>query len=107
MGEDPPLDEEEYARWRTEADRALLGARLQADAGLDNWACFCPSAPPTASPSYPSGVQAVCLTPSELGDAIRRGNRLVEEALADGVWVLGERFLSEAAGQAPRPAGVR
>ena len=55
----------------------------------------------------PSGVQAVCLTPSELGDAIRRGNRLVEEALADGVWVLGERFLSEAAGQAPRPAGVR
>lgn len=35
-----PLDEEEYSRWRDEADRALAGARLQADAGLHNWACF-------------------------------------------------------------------
>jgi HEPN domain-containing protein len=35
-----PLDEEEFRRWRDEADRALAGARLQADAGLHNWACF-------------------------------------------------------------------
>jgi HEPN domain-containing protein len=35
-----PLDEEEYRRWREEADRALAGARLQAEAGLHNWACF-------------------------------------------------------------------
>ena len=35
-----PLDDEEYRRWRTEADRALAGARLEADAGLHNWACF-------------------------------------------------------------------
>jgi len=35
-----PLDEEEFARWRREADRALQGARVQAEAGLHNWACF-------------------------------------------------------------------
>ena len=37
---DVPLDEEEFGRWRSEADRALQSARLQADAGLYNWACF-------------------------------------------------------------------
>jgi HEPN domain-containing protein len=40
MGQEPPLDEDEYGRWRDEADRVLAGARLQADAGLHNWACF-------------------------------------------------------------------
>jgi HEPN domain-containing protein len=35
-----PLDEDEYRRWRDEADRALTGARVQADAELFNWACF-------------------------------------------------------------------
>lgn len=40
MGPDRPLDEEEFRRWRDEADRALAGARVQADAGLHNWACF-------------------------------------------------------------------
>jgi HEPN domain-containing protein len=37
---EPPLDADEYRRWRAEADRALQGARIQADAGLQNWACF-------------------------------------------------------------------
>lgn len=40
MSTAPPLDEDEFRRWRDEADRALAGARLQADAGLHNWACF-------------------------------------------------------------------
>jgi HEPN domain-containing protein len=40
MSERVPLDEEEFRRWRDEADRALAGARLQADADLHNWACF-------------------------------------------------------------------
>jgi hypothetical protein len=31
-----PLDEEAFRRWRDEADRALAGARRQADAGLLN-----------------------------------------------------------------------
>ena len=35
-----PRDEPEFQRWRAEADRALAGSRVQADAGLHNWACF-------------------------------------------------------------------
>jgi len=34
------LDAEEFGRWRSEADNALAGARVQADAELHNWACF-------------------------------------------------------------------
>jgi HEPN domain-containing protein len=40
MSERAPLDRPEFRRWRDEADRALTGARVQADAGLHNWACF-------------------------------------------------------------------
>jgi HEPN domain-containing protein len=35
-----PRDEPEFERWRAEAGRALEGARVQARAGLHNWACF-------------------------------------------------------------------
>jgi HEPN domain-containing protein len=35
-----PRDEAEFERWRAEADRALAGSRVQAEAGLHNWACF-------------------------------------------------------------------
>lgn len=38
--EDAPLDRAEFERWRSEADRALAGARVQHEAGLHNWACF-------------------------------------------------------------------
>ncbi len=38
--ERPTFDEPEFARWRSEADRALQGARVQATAELHNWACF-------------------------------------------------------------------
>ncbi len=34
------LDEDEFRRWRSEADRALEGARVQATASLHNWSCF-------------------------------------------------------------------
>jgi HEPN domain-containing protein len=37
---DPALDEEEFRRWRDEADGALRSANIQADAGLHNWGCF-------------------------------------------------------------------
>jgi HEPN domain-containing protein len=40
MTAEAPLDEEEFRRWREEANRALLGARVQAHAGLHNWSCF-------------------------------------------------------------------
>ena len=34
------IDEPELRRWRSEADRALAGARAQASIDLHNWACF-------------------------------------------------------------------
>jgi HEPN domain-containing protein len=34
------VDADEFQRWRAEADAALRGARLQAESGLHNWACF-------------------------------------------------------------------
>ena len=37
---DAPLDRPEFERWRREADRALESARVNADSGLHNWACF-------------------------------------------------------------------
>jgi HEPN domain-containing protein len=40
MDDSAPLDREEFRRWRDEAARALEGGRVQADAGLHNWACF-------------------------------------------------------------------
>ena len=36
----PPVDCDEFRRWREEAGRAFQGAQLQAGAGLSNWACF-------------------------------------------------------------------
>jgi HEPN domain-containing protein len=36
----PPVDTEEFRRWRDEAGRALDAARIQAEAGLHNWSCF-------------------------------------------------------------------
>lgn len=33
-------DDAEFDRWRAEADRALAASRVQAEAGLHNWACF-------------------------------------------------------------------
>jgi HEPN domain-containing protein len=40
MAPDAPLDRDEFRRWRAESDRALAAARLQAEAGIFNWACF-------------------------------------------------------------------
>jgi HEPN domain-containing protein len=40
MGGGAMVDDAEFRRWRAEADRALAGARVQAGAGLHNWACF-------------------------------------------------------------------
>ena len=34
------VDDEEYQRWRSEANRALRSAELQAGDDLHNWACF-------------------------------------------------------------------
>jgi HEPN domain-containing protein len=34
------FDEEEFGRWRAEAEQALRSARVQAGEGISNWACF-------------------------------------------------------------------
>jgi HEPN domain-containing protein len=34
------FDEEEFERWRAEAEEALRSARVQAGEGISNWACF-------------------------------------------------------------------
>jgi len=36
----PPIDMDEFARWRLAADRALQSAELQRTGELFNWACF-------------------------------------------------------------------
>lgn len=36
----PPLDSDEFRRWREEADRASESARREAAAGAHNWSCF-------------------------------------------------------------------
>jgi HEPN domain-containing protein len=80
---DPPLDEEEFRRWRDEADAALRSARLQTDAGLHNWACF-------------SSEQAAQLTVKALLHGLGRGPwgsdlvRLGEMAPEAGVGMPGE-----------------
>lgn len=40
MSAELPFDEDEFRRWREDADDALKSARLQKDEGLYNWACF-------------------------------------------------------------------
>lgn len=37
---EPPLDREEYGRWRSEAERALESARREGAADAHNWSCF-------------------------------------------------------------------
>ena len=37
---EPPLDREEYGRWRSEAESALASARREAAADAHNWSCF-------------------------------------------------------------------
>lgn len=39
-GREPPLDDEEFRRWRIEGDQALASAEREAAAGAHNWACF-------------------------------------------------------------------
>jgi HEPN domain-containing protein len=73
-----PKDDAEFERWRAEADRALAGARVQAEAGLHNWACF-------------AAEQAAQLATKALLHGLGRGPwghdlvRLGELAVASGV----------------------
>jgi len=74
------LDGDEFTRWRSEADRALQSAQVQAAAGLDNWACF------AAEQSAQLAVKALLhgLGKGPWGrDLVRLGDR-VREVAKDG-----------------------
>ncbi len=75
----PPLDEEEYRRWRDEAGRALRGARLQGEAGLHNWACF--SAEQAAQLAVKGLLHGVGAGPWG-HDLVRLGEALVEQGIS-------------------------
>jgi HEPN domain-containing protein len=93
--EDPPVDAAEFGRWRTEADAALRGARLQAEAGLHNWACF------AAEQATQLAVKGLLhgLGRGPWGhDLVRLGERLAEvsevpDAVADALRRLGRHYI--------------
>jgi len=77
-----PLDREEFRRWREEADRALAGARLQAGAGLHNWARF---AAEQASPdASPSGTPGAHYGPADGTEALEDAGAVL--AFVDRAW---------------------
>lgn len=74
-----PVDGDEFKRWRGEADRALESARLQAGAGLHNWACF------SAEQASQLAVKALLhgLGRAPWGHDLQQLGRLVAEAGVD------------------------
>ena len=96
MSSPPPLDEEEYRRWREEADRALEGARLQAGASLHNWACF--SAEQGAQLAVKALLHAIGTGPwghdlARLGEMVAREGVEVPPAMADAMRRLGRHYI--------------
>ncbi|HEX9122434.1 MAG TPA: HEPN domain-containing protein [Actinomycetota bacterium] len=81
------MDTEEFERWRGEADRALEGGRLQAAAGLHNWACF--AAEQAAQLAMKALLHGLGRGPS----GIHYGESDAAEALGDAEAVL--RFVDE------------
>ncbi|MGH2449935.1 MAG: HEPN domain-containing protein, partial [Candidatus Limnocylindria bacterium] len=78
MAPDAPLDRDEFRRWRDESDRALAAARLQAEAGIFNLACF------AAEQAAKQGVKAL-LHGAGRGPWRHDLVRLVEAVAAAGI----------------------
>jgi HEPN domain-containing protein len=96
MGEGPPLDGEEFRRWRDEAGRALEGARIQAAAGLHNWACF--AAEQAAQLAVKGLLHGLGRGPwghdlVRLSDAVREAGLEVPAAAADAMRRLGRHYI--------------
>lgn len=110
----PPLDEEEYRRWREEAQRALDSARRESAAGAHNWSCF------LAEQSAQLAVKAllhglgrgpwghdlmrlgreghpVGFEPAEYRRALAKRNRLACEVTGAGVILAGGDFFAQSA----------
>lgn len=96
MGTRAPLDDEEFGRWRSEADRALSGARLQADAGLHNWACF--AAEQAAQLAAKALLHGLGRGPwghdlVRLGELMRESDVEVPPQVADALRRLGRHYI--------------
>lgn len=96
MTEPLPLDEVEHRRWRDEADRALAGARLQADAGLANWACF--AAEQAAQLALKGFLHGLGRAPwghdlVQLGDRAREAGVEVDDEIGDALRRLGRHYI--------------
>jgi HEPN domain-containing protein len=91
-----PLDAEEHARWRAEADRALHGARVQAEADLHNWACF--AAEQSAKLAVKGLLHGLERGPRR-GDLVRLGAMLAEAGIeptapvSDAMRRLGRHYI--------------
>ncbi|HYU57209.1 MAG TPA: HEPN domain-containing protein [Actinomycetota bacterium] len=93
---EPPLDEEEFRRWRDEAGRALEGARVQAGAGLHNWACF--AAEQAAQLALKALLHGLGRGPwghdlVRLGELAGEAGLVVPEALAGRLRRLGRHYI--------------
>ena len=92
-----PIDDEEYCRWRTEAERALHGARLQAREGLHNWACF--AAEQAAQLAVKGLLHGIGMGPwghdlPRLGEMAAGGGIAVPTDVADRMRRLGRHYIS-------------
>jgi HEPN domain-containing protein len=97
MDDRHPLDEEEYGRWRDEADRVLAGTRLQADAGLHNWACF--AAEQSAQLAMKGLLHGLGRGPwghdlIRLGESAREAGLDIPSEVADGLRRLGRHYIA-------------
>jgi HEPN domain-containing protein len=93
---DRPLDRDEFARWREEADRALRHARLAADDGLHNWACF--SAEQAAQLAVKALLHGIGRGPwghdlVSLGDELAGAGLAVPDGIRDALRRLGRHYM--------------
>lgn len=92
-----PLDDEEFERWRTEADRALAAARLQRDGGLHNWACF--TAEQGAQLAVKALLHGMGRGPwghdlARLGDRVREAGLELPVEIAEAMHRLGRHYIA-------------
>ena len=90
------LDREEFLRWREEAERALQGARVQAQAGLHNWACF--AAEQAAQLAVKGLLHGIARGPwghdlVRLGEGLEEGGIEVAGHVADRLRRLGRHYI--------------
>ena len=97
MAADPPLDRDEFSRWREESGRALGSARAQVAVGLHNWACFL--AEQAAQLAMKALLHGLGRGPwghdlVRLGDLAEAAGIAVPDELADRLRRLGRHYIA-------------